>query len=52
TPLVCLTKLPTHEEQLLADRKSFQSKIKSMTMEVGKLAATEPDNSNLAKAAT
>ena len=38
--------------QLLADRKVFQSKIKSTAREAGKLAAAEPDNPNLAQAAT
>ncbi|MDP6737246.1 MAG: hypothetical protein QF732_12250 [Nitrospinaceae bacterium] len=37
--------------QLLADRKAFQSKMDSTAKEAGELAATEPDNPNLAKAA-
>ena len=38
--------------QLLADRKSFQLKIKSTARETAELAATEPDNPTLAKAAS
>ena len=38
--------------QLLADRKSFQSKMKSTASEAGELAATEPANPTLAKAAS
>jgi WD40 repeat protein len=37
--------------QLLDDRKAFQSKINSTAKETAKLAATEPENPNLAKAA-
>jgi len=37
--------------QLLDDRKAFQSKINSTAKETVKLAATEPENPNLAKAA-
>ena len=35
--------------QLLADRKSFQSRMESTHRETGELAATEPDNPTLAK---
>ena len=38
--------------QLLADRKSFQSRMESTHRETGELAATEPDNPTLAKAAS
>ena len=37
--------------QLLADRKSFQSRMESTARETGELAATEPDNPTLAKVA-
>ena len=38
--------------QLLADRKSFQSRMESTARETGELAATEPDNPTLAKVAS
>ena len=38
--------------QLLADRKSFQSRMESTHRETGELAATEPDNPTLAKVAS
>lgn len=37
---------------LLADRKAFQSKMKSTATETAELAATEPENPTLAKAAS
>jgi chromosome segregation ATPase len=38
--------------QLLADRKSFQSRMESTARETGELAATEPDNPTLVKVAS
>ena len=38
--------------QLLADRKSFQSRMESTAGQTGELAATEPDNPTLAKVAS